>query len=149
VKKASAQMSRFSTYKVTPGRMTKPRCSSISGARGTSSAKRFFAFPCASAPALRPHARTVLRVYSRGDVCLQRGFLWGLSHSFVVRVCCRSGEVCTGNRIRVQRLRGGGVHSGARLHLGDARHVRPGVKASQDLSSEVSVDEPCMPVFAR
>jgi len=99
---------------------------------------------CACAHALaRCCATTAGAVYVCGvDFC-------GGAHSFVVHVCCRSGEVCTGNRIRVQRLRGGGVHSGARLHLGNARHVRPGVKASQDLSSEVCVDELCMPVFAR
>ena len=37
----------------------------------------------------------------------------------------------------LQRLCGGGVHSGARLHLRDARYIRSRVEASQDLSAKV------------
>jgi hypothetical protein len=40
-------------------------------------------------------------------------------------------------RSHVQRLRGGGVHPGARLYLRNARYIKPSLEASQDLPAQV------------
>jgi len=49
----------------------------------------------------------------------------------------REGGMHTVGRISVQRLRGGGVHSGARLHLRNAGYIKPGLEAGQDLPPQV------------
>ena len=49
----------------------------------------------------------------------------------------REGGMHTVGGISVQRLRGGRVHSGARLHLRNAGYIKPGLKTGQDLPPQV------------